>query len=503
MRTVALSSPHDFAEWRTQARGLLAAGVPPQEIAWTTADAPTLFEAEPSLTAEMPALLIPRGFLKLAETAIRHRDPERFALLYTLLWRIVAGERHLLEIDSDAEVIRARALARQVERDAYCMKAYLRFREIDGGTGPQYLAWFEPEHHVLDLVAPFFTKRFASLSWSILTPARSAHWDGERLTYAAGADRGAVPGEDALEAYWQTYYASIFNPARLKVDAMTRQMPRKYWRNLNETRLFKPLVEGAARRADEMVGQPPTEPTRKGRVSLDRAQPSAAEMPAPDLPGLAAQIRACVRCPLHGPATQAVAGEGPKGAQLMLIGEQPGDQEDLAGRPFVGPAGAVLDRALAEAGIPRDRAYVTNAVKHFKFEPRGKRRIHQRPHAREIGACSAWLEREIELVQPRLLVAMGASAARALIGRDVTIGRSRGRVIEEGGRRLMITIHPASVLRQMDARAEAAQYRMLVEDLARARDAVLSPSPRPGGERVAERSEAGEGDFSSPSPGSG
>jgi probable DNA metabolism protein len=482
MRSVALSSPADFAEWRATARALLAGCVPPEEIAWTTADAPTLFDIGPAPAGEAPALLIPRAFLKLADTAIRHRDGERFALLYKLLWRIAHGERGLLEIDSDAEVISARALARQVERDAYCMKAYLRFREIDTGQGPHYLAWFEPEHHVLDLVAPFFTKRFASLTWSILTPERSAHWDGERLTYAAGAERGAVPGEDALEAYWQTYYASIFNPARLKIDAMTRQMPRKYWRNLNETRLFKPLVEGAARRAEAMVESPPTEPARKGRVEIEPPAPlPGAEIAAPDLPALAAQVRACTRCPLYAPATQAVPGEGPVRAELMLVGEQPGDQEDLAGKPFVGPAGAVLDRAMAEAGIARDRAYVTNAVKHFKFEPRGKRRIHQRPHAREIGACSAWLEREIELVQPRLLVAMGASAARALLGRDVTIGRTRGRVLEEGGRRLMITIHPASVLRQVDPKAEAAQYRMLVEDLAKARDAVSSPLPAPAG----------------------
>jgi probable DNA metabolism protein len=472
MREVALSCPVDFVEWRAKARALLAAGVRPEEIAWTTGEAPSLFEPVDPPAAAAPAPLIPRAFLKLAETAIRHRDPERFALLYKLLWRLAQGERGLLEIDADPEVIRARALARQVDRDAYCMKAYLRFREIQTKGGVHFLAWFEPEHRVLDLVAPFFTKRFASLTWSILTPEASAHWDGERLTYAAGADRGAVPGEDALEAYWQTYYANIFNPARLKIDAMTRQMPRKYWRNLNETRLFKPLVEGAAKRAEGMVESPPTRPARKGRVRIDAPEAPPLDIAAPDLPSLGAQIRACTRCPLHAPATQSVPGEGLKGAALMLIGEQPGDQEDLAGRPFVGPAGAVLDRALAEAGIARDRVYVTNAVKHFKFEPRGKRRIHQRPHAREIGACSPWLEREIELVQPRLLVAMGASAARALLGRDVTIGRTRGRVLEEGRRRLMITIHPASVLRQMDARAEAAQYRMLVEDLAKAQSEV-------------------------------
>ena len=308
MRSVALSSPADFAEWRAKARALLAARVAPHEIAWATGEAPILFEAEAAEPAEPPYLLIPRAFLKLAETAIRHRDPERFALLYALLWRIAQGEHHLLEIDSDPAVIRTRALARQVERDAYCMKAYLRFREVDTGQGPHYLAWFEPEHHVLDLVAPFFTKRFASLTWSILTPASSAHWDGEQLTYAAGADRGAVPGEDALEAYWQTYYASIFNPARLKIEAMTRQMPRKYWRNLSETRLFKPLVEGAAARAEAMVEQPPTLPARKGRVRLHRPEPPIVESDAPGLPALAAQVRACTRCPLHAPATHSVTG---------------------------------------------------------------------------------------------------------------------------------------------------------------------------------------------------
>ena len=187
---------------------------------------------------------------------------------------------------------------------------------------------------------------------------------------------------------------------------------------------------------------------------------------------LAEAVEDCRGCPLYKHATHGVFGEGKATSRMLIVGEQPGDQEDLAGKPFVGPAGGVLDRALAEAGIARDRVYVTNAVTHFKFEPRGKRRIHQRPHAREIGACSAWLEREIDLVRPRLLVAMGASAARALLGRDITIGRTRGRVLEERGRRLLVTIHPASVLRQMDASAEAAQYRMLVEDLTRANELV-------------------------------
>jgi uracil-DNA glycosylase len=184
------------------------------------------------------------------------------------------------------------------------------------------------------------------------------------------------------------------------------------------------------------------------------------------LKALAEAEAACTRCPLYRNATQVVPGEGKLHARLMLIGEQPGHQEDLAGKPFVGPAGQVLDRALDDAGIDRKDVFVTNAVKHFKFEPRGKRRLHKKPNAQEIDRCHWWLDLEKALVKPELFVALGATAARSLFGRPMTVGKTRGTVmpLEDGGRGL-ITIHPSYLLRIDDEDDKAAQYRAFVQDL--------------------------------------
>jgi uracil-DNA glycosylase len=175
---------------------------------------------------------------------------------------------------------------------------------------------------------------------------------------------------------------------------------------------------------------------------------------------------ACTRCPLYRNATQAVPGEGPKQAKVMLVGEQPGDQEDRQGRPFVGPAGRILDRAIADAGIERRQVFVTNAVKHFKFEPRGKRRLHKRPSAGEIDACRWWLDRERAIVRPRVIVALGATAARGVLGRTVKIGSVRGEVLfagEDG--QVIVTIHPSYLLRLQDDEAKEREYKGFVADL--------------------------------------
>ena len=174
----------------------------------------------------------------------------------------------------------------------------------------------------------------------------------------------------------------------------------------------------------------------------------------------------CRDCPLWAPATQTVFGEGPVDAAVMLVGEQPGDKEDLTGHPFIGPAGQLLDRALDEAGVEREKVYVTNAVKHFKFEPRGKRRIHQKPNTMEIKACRQWYERELDLVQPKLVVAMGATAAQSVFGKATKIGEHRGRLIELAGvTQGLVTVHPSSLLRAPDEEAREAGFRQFVADL--------------------------------------
>jgi len=196
---------------------------------------------------------------------------------------------------------------------------------------------------------------------------------------------------------------------------------------------------------------------------------STAELLIPDrptLPKLRAAAATCKACPLWKTGTQTVFGEGHHTAKVMFVGEQPGNDEDLQGRPFVGPAGKLLDQALVEAGIDRSEVYVTNVVKHFKWEPKGKRRIHKKPNAREIAACRPWLEAELEVVQPEVLVCLGASAAQALLGRDFRVSQQRGQFIESPlAPHVMATVHPSSILRAPDDETRRAERKRFVEDL--------------------------------------
>jgi uracil-DNA glycosylase family protein len=199
----------------------------------------------------------------------------------------------------------------------------------------------------------------------------------------------------------------------------------------------------------------------------------AADKPIKSLRALAEAEAACTRCPLYRDATQAVPGAGPRQARFMLVGEQPGDKEDLAGKPFVGPAGRMLDQALADAGIARDETFVTNAVKHFKHETRGKRRLHKRPNNYEIERCKIWLDRERELVEPTIIIALGVTATRSLTGKTVTIAKMRKTPVDMAdGTRLVVTIHPSALLRIKDEADKRAAYGEFVTDLKAAKAAA-------------------------------
>jgi DNA polymerase len=446
MRRAVLAHPADLEGFRHALRALVAEGVPPGEVLWEVDGSEGLALAEP--VADPPAaaaapLAVPRRFAELAGKVVCHRDPARFALLHEAALRL-RGNRNLLEDRADPLTDRLLALEKSVGRDMHKMRAFVRFREIRDHAGPHFIAWFEPEHHILRASCGFFIRRFANQRWTILTPEASAHWDGATLHSLPGATSADAPTDDPLEAIWTSYYRAIFNPARLKPAAMASEMPRKYWRNLPEAAAIPELVATASARTAAM---------------LEASQPT-------DLAVLAAAASACTRCPLHAPATQTVFGEGPAGARLMLVGEQPGDQEDLQGRPFVGPAGQLLDQCLAEAGIDRARCYVTNAVKHFRFEPRGRRRIHQSPDSSHIEACRRWLDQELLLVRPALVVMLGASAGRALLGRAVTVGRERGRPLPlPGGKTGFLTVHPSYLLRIDSPETAAAERARFVADL--------------------------------------
>jgi uracil-DNA glycosylase family protein len=200
------------------------------------------------------------------------------------------------------------------------------------------------------------------------------------------------------------------------------------------------------------------------QLSLDEtAAPLVPEKPT--LPKLREAAAGCTACPLHETGTQTVFGEGSSKSEVVFVGEQPGDQEDLQGKPFVGPAGKLFDKALEDAGIDRSQVYVTNVVKHFKWQARGKRRIHQKPNWSEIAACRPWLEAELEVVQPRVLVCLGATAAQALLGREFRVSRQRGELVESGlAESVIATVHPSSILRADDDTREL-EYRELVRDL--------------------------------------
>jgi probable DNA metabolism protein len=460
VREVVLAHEEDFDGWRIAARALAMAEVPPDEVSWRVGDQiADLFAAgEPLPAATGPPFSVPRPFIALAEAAICNSDPERFALLYALLLRLRSNPK-ALDDRADPLVRRIEAMARDVRRDMHKMHAFLRFREVEEGGETRSVAWFEPDHHIVRSNAGFFVRRFANMKWSILTPELSIHWDGETLTESPGATRADAPDGDPVEAVWKTYYAAIFNPARLKTGAMLKEMPKKYWKNMPETALVAGLVAGAQEREAEMVRRSETKTAPEPRAGIGSNALAAWQ-------AVRNEAKGCTRCHLFECATQTVFGEGPVDAPLMFVGEQPGDQEDLAGRPFVGPAGQLWDRAMGDAGIDRGQAYVTNAVKHFKFERRGKRRIHQKPEGPEIEACRWWLEQERAILRPVLTVALGATAARSLFGRIVTISATRGRphILAEGGE-AWVTVHPSFLLRVRDNKEE--EYARFVADLVR------------------------------------
>lgn len=460
-----------FEAWRQCARDLLGEERPPEDIEWLDGRAaqPSLPDCSASAacvarhepTAAPAASFVPRAFLDQARAAAHHRDDRRWPLLYRVLWRLSHGEHMLLANDLDADVRRLHAMVHQVRRDVHKMHAFVRFRKVDLDAGTaHYVAWHRPDHGIVRLASPFFLERFRIMRWSILTPDESAVWDGTSLTYGPGVPASAAPAADELEELWRTYYASMFNPARVNPRAMVRELPVRHWPTLPEATLIPSLISEASTRVNTMYQAPST---------LTSARPFIPE--DADLEQLRHASHACHGCALREQATQVVFGEGAATARLMLVGEQPGDAEDLAGRPFVGPAGEVLDRAIAEAGLDRADLYVTNAVKHFAFRREGKRRIHERPRISEVRACRPWLEAEIARVKPAALVCLGSTAAHSLLGPTVRIQRDRGRELRSHwARHVLVTYHPSAVLRAEDPAHSEDVYRQLVDDLRRAAD---------------------------------
>lgn len=452
---IALAPGADLPGFRAAVRGLVARGVKPREVLWETGA--SLFGAAPP--QDGPAFSLPRAAAELIGLVICHRDPARHALLYEMIWRLRHGEPHLLEMRHDKLTHRLEMLAKAVRRDLHKMHAFVRFRRVEDAQGERFLAWFEPDHHILEATSGFFVNRFRSLVWSILTPEGTLHWDGTRLEIGPPGQRGDVPESDEVESGWLDYYQSIFNPARLNTAMMQKEMPRKYWRNLPEARLIPELVAQAPARVEEMIA-------REAAMSAKRDPQKAVAAMAAQTPTTLAALNRIITAspPFLAGSTRAVLGEGAMEPAIAFIGEQPGDEEDAQGRCFVGPAGQLLDAMLARAGIDRAECYITNAVKHFKFEQRGKNRLHQSPTTGEIKHYRWWLLKELELVRPRLVVALGASAALAVGGQPVCVTQARGPT-QLGDWPAFVTTHPSYLLRLPDEQARRAAEAAFLQDL--------------------------------------
>lgn len=459
-----------YMAWREQALRALAAGWPPEQLSWTepgresgglsgqigldyadidSASLVTSCLQEPQLCEAglKPSIRISKVLSDLLQDAALCRIPERWALLYRVLWRWHRGDRSVESV-ADEDGARLYEMAKAVRKEKHDMMAYVRFRRSEEGSSPEYWAWFEPEHDVLEWIAEHFSRRMGGTSWCIATPQQVAFWDGQTLQYLdAPENRDALragPSEDQVEALWLRYYQSIFNPARLNETALQQSMPVRFWKGLPEASLIPSMIS-EARNGARRVGQFSAVAQMPGKlvaVEASSAQPRRSETSVLD---------ACRRCGLWEHATQAVPGEGAASARMMLIGEQPGDYEDLAGRVFVGPAGQVLDQALLRAGIARDELYLSNAVKHFKWKGRGKQRLHVSPSVVEVQACGHWLQEELTRLEPTVIVTLGATALSALLGPKARLGNYLAKPFRWGQTWVIATWHPSYALRVDDA----------------------------------------------------
>ena len=367
MRRVVLANETDWEGWRKATRSLVLAGTAPEDVRWAVRSHD---EAGDPLQEGTGSFGVSRSLVAVAALAIQAREPARFDLLYRLVWSANAGKP-----DEDAMRRAQGWRSRCVPRRTGCARTSASCRSMDC-----YVGWYEPAHFVLEANAQLIARRFPDLAFSIVTPDGAAHWDGRELRFARPATRCTTTM--ALQHWWHEHHASLLRDARA----------------------------GTAIPEAEELDEAPRPPDRPalGPVVLplhaDQGLQEATQR----------GVGNCQRCHLYEPATQTVFGEGPAHARVIFVGEQPGDQEDVIGRPFVGPAGQIMDRAMEEAGIDRRTIYITNAVKHFKFTPRGKRRIHQTPG----GAGDPGLP---------LLARCGTGAAAAEVGGgDGRYGGARG-----------------------------------------------------------------------------
>lgn len=432
-----------FSDWREKARMLLAENIHYDDVQWTETDDGFIFGEAWTGNNLVSTFRVSREFVELSQVVSAFRDISTWFLLYRSLYRL--KENPILLADPlDPDVLELHRRYKLVTRDIHKMKAFVRFKEITEENGSHFMAWHRPDHRIVKLAAPFFKDRFNGMKWTIMTEDETMSWDLHALTFGPGIKKEDAPLSDDKEELWKTYYKAIFNPARIKISAMKKELPVRHWKTLPETELITSLIQEA--------------PDRLETFYESQRENSLSKISASTIHELNEQLKNCKACGICEKATAPVPGHGPHHARIMVIGEQPGHEEDLAGTPFIGPSGKLLDEALQLSHNRREDMYLTNAVKGFKYIPKGHTRWHKGASITEIKTCNSWLKKEVEIIKPEIVVCLGRSAALSAIGKMVKIEDTRGKVFETPFSKTTIILpHPASILRDQNNPEEAFQ----------------------------------------------
>lgn len=450
MRSVFIEK--NFESWRIQARRLLEYRVLPHEIEWITEDQMFSLSEVWAESGEKHVITISKEFIEEARMVSCFRDNSTWALLYRIAFRLVYENKKLLDDFLDKDVIEFQRKRQLVSRDIHKMKAFVRFKEVPTDDGVVYVAWHRPDHRITRLAASFFKDRFNGMKWIIMTEDETINWDGEEITFSAGVPEHEAKLFDEKEDLWKTYYKAIFNPARIKISAMKKELPVRHWKTLPETELITELLDEAPERLKEFYDSQRTAPQE------------ALERKFPTLSALNASLEKCRACGICEKSNGPVFGEGPSQAKIVFVGEQPGDEEDLKKRPFIGPAGQLLMDAFQQTGIDRSEHYLTNAVKGFKWLPKQHMRWHKGASLAEVATCRPWLKQELELVKPEILVCLGRTPAHSVLGKMVKISDVRGKFFEtQFAKKTIILPHPAAILRTDPMEKDQAYADFLID----------------------------------------
>lgn len=472
MRTFAINQ---YDQWRAIARSLINDGTAPSDVQLIENNGQrSLFEESTDSETDPqpnPAFRVPRQFVSLAQTVSYHRDSGRWNLLYRILWRLIHGEPHLLEVTTDDDVLRVTKMEKQVRRDSHKMKAFVRFRKVVRDGAEFFVAWYQPDHRIVRRIAPFFSRRFAGMNWTILTPDESVSWDQRQLRYGEGVSKSEAPDFDSLEELWKTYYANIFNPARVKVKMMKSEMPVRFWKNLPEAETIDDLLQNAPKRVERMIEQSEGfDQTAYDYMTDEFDQPLT-------LQSLQSMSSTCQACDLYQLGSNTIFGNGSADAKIVLLAEQPDDDQDAAGDPFAGPSGELLTDALSLAGLEPHQVYYTFLVKHFKHTlvdgretTDAEKRLYRKPNEREIRCCRPWFEAEWSCLEhAQVLVCLGPTAAKTILGPgekfiDLRGKSSRSAFCEQ----TIVTWSLSTIQHSLNQTIRARRWQQLVDDLANA-----------------------------------